>query len=71
MLSSCHTADRHALAHRSDPGASLLGGGDSTQRGQITSFVPSRLSFSASISSWTTHHASENGRKVPSTLSRS
>ena len=42
-----------AAGTRIDPVASSLGEGDSTQRGQITSFVPSRLSFSASISSWT------------------
>lgn len=34
-------------------------GGCVTQLPQITSFEPSCLSFSASISSWTAHHASE------------
>ena len=59
------------LGQRIDPVVSSLGGGDGTQRRHITSFEPSCLSFSASISSWTAHHASEYGRKVPSTLSRS
>jgi hypothetical protein len=59
-------------SQRIDPVTSLPGGeDDGTQRGQITSFVPSCLSFSASISSRTAHHAWEYGRKVPSTLSRS
>ncbi|MGY3031338.1 hypothetical protein ACVIIV_000508 [Bradyrhizobium sp. USDA 4354] len=58
-------------SHRIDPVTSSRGGDDSTQRGQITSLLPSCLSFSACISSWTAHHASEYGRKVPSTLSRS
>ncbi|BAR58231.1 hypothetical protein NK6_5072 [Bradyrhizobium diazoefficiens] len=47
------------LFQRTDPVTSSPGDGDWTQRGQITSFVPSCLSFSASISSWTAHHASE------------
>ena len=47
-------------SQRIDPVTSLLGGWEEgTQRGQITSFVPSCLSFSASISSWIAHHAAE------------
>ncbi|MEY9179498.1 hypothetical protein ABIG06_001206 [Bradyrhizobium sp. USDA 326] len=57
--------------HRIDPVTFSLGGDGSTQRGQIRSLVPSRLSFSACISSWTAHHACEYGCKVPSTRSRS
>ncbi|MGY3369014.1 hypothetical protein ACVWZL_006139 [Bradyrhizobium sp. GM2.4] len=66
------TSRRPRAPQRIDPVTSLLGGWEEgTQRGQITSFVPSCLSFSASISSWIAHHAGEYGRKVPRTLSRS
>ncbi|SFO45154.1 hypothetical protein SAMN05216330_10359 [Bradyrhizobium sp. Ghvi] len=59
-----------SLCQRIDPVVSSPGG-CVTQLRQITSFEPSCLSFSASISSWTAHHASEYGRKVESTLCRS
>lgn len=59
------------FSHRIDPVAFSLGGDGSTQRGQIRSLLPSRLSFSACISSWIAHHAWEYGCKVPSTRSRS
>lgn len=70
MDSLRHTPIGRLSSHRIDPVTSSRGDG-TTQRGQITSLLPSCLSFSACISSWTAHHASEYGRKVPSTLSRS